>query len=330
VRVAILGGGNISATHARAAEAAGLSVAAVAGENQAKVHALATRHGAAAFASLDELLRSVSVDIVMIGSPSGCHAAQAMTAVRAGRHVLVEKPLDISTSRIDELLAAVDRAGVTVGVFFQDRLKPDVVALRHALASGAIGTVVCASGEVKWFRPPSYYESSRWRGTWSLDGGGALMNQGIHTVDLMLHLLGPVVRVSGSIATRMHRIEAEDTAAATLEFASGMIGTIEATTSAFPGRPRRLEIVGTTGSLVLEGDTLLDAAAAHATSAPENVSSPVVSDVTAHQRMVEDFVNAIRAKRAPACDGREGRRSVAVVEAIYHSARFGQPMDPGA
>jgi predicted dehydrogenase len=109
-----------------------------------------------------------------------------------------------------------------------------------------------------------------------------------------------------------------------------MIGTIEATTAAFPGRPRRLEIVGTTGSLVLEGDTLLDAAAAHATSAPENVSSPVVSDVTAHQRMVEDFVNAIRAKRAPACDGREGRRSVAVVEAIYHSARFGQPMDPGA
>jgi predicted dehydrogenase len=329
VRVGIVGGGNISDTHARAAEAAGLTVVAVAGENQSKVRQLAKRHGAAAFASLDALLRSAPVDIVMIGSPSGCHAAQATTAVRAWRHVLVEKPLDVTTNRIDDLLGEVERAGVKLGVFFQDRLKPAVVALRQSLASGAIGTLVLASGEVKWFRPASYYESSRWRGTWSLDGGGALMNQGIHTVDLMLHLLAPVVQVSGSIATRLHRIEAEDTAAATLTFASGAIGTIEATTAAFPGRPRRLEIVGTTGSLVLEGDRLLDTApaAAEATPTVESVSSPVVSDVTAHQRIIEDFVDAIRSGRAPVCDGREGRRSVAVVEAIYRSAREGRAVD---
>ena len=128
----------------------------------------------------------------MIGSPSGCHADHAIAAARAGCHVLVEKPLDISTARIDELIAEVTHAGVTLGVFFQDRLKPDVVEMKRRIEAGEIGMPLVATGEVKWFRPRDYYSSSRWRGTWALDGGGALMNQGIHTVDLLLHLLGPV------------------------------------------------------------------------------------------------------------------------------------------
>jgi UDP-N-acetyl-2-amino-2-deoxyglucuronate dehydrogenase len=329
VNVGIVGAGNISDTHARAAEAAGLTVVAVAGDNAAKVHQLAERHGAMPFESLDAMLSRSALDLVMIGSPSGRHAEQATAAVRAGRHVLVEKPLDVTTSRIDALLAEVARAGVTLGVFFQDRLKPDIAALKRSIVAGSIGAPVLATGEVKWFRPPSYYAGSRWRGTWSLDGGGALMNQGIHTVDLMLYLLGPVVRVSGMIATRMHQIEAEDTAAAILEFASGALGTIEATTAAFPGRPRRLEIVGVAGSLVLEGDRLYeprDRPAAQSTTV-ENVNSPVVSDVSAHQRIIEDFVDAIRGRRAPVCDGHEGRRSVEVVQAVYRSAREMRQVD---
>ena len=331
MNVGILGAGNISDTHARAARAAGLQVVAVFGDNRDKARRLAEQHEATAFDSLDALLRHPTLDLVMIGSPSGCHADHATAAVRAGRHVLVEKPLDISTPRIDSLLNEVARANVTLGVFFQDRLKPDIVEMKRRIDAGNIGTIVLATGEVKWFRPPEYYAASRWRGTWALDGGGALMNQGIHTVDLMLYLLGPVTRLSGSIATRFHKIEAEDTASGTFEFASGALGTIEATTAAPPGRPRRLEIVGSADTLVLEGDHLVMpratqdgeriAGPATTPAKPENASSPIVSDVSAHQRIIEDFVDAIRLGRPPVCDGREGRRSVEVVEAVYRSAR---------
>jgi UDP-N-acetyl-2-amino-2-deoxyglucuronate dehydrogenase len=322
VNVGLIGAGNISDTHARAAIAAGLRIAGVYGDNGEKARQLADRYGASVFATLDSLLAHQPLDLVMIGSPSGRHADQAIAAARTGRHVLIEKPLDISTARIDPLIAEAARARVTLGVLFQDRLKPDVVEMKRRIESGEIGTPLLATGEVKWFRPPAYYSSSRWRGTWALDGGGALMNQGSHTVDLLLHLLGPVAAVSGATATRFHDIETEDTATALLEFVNGAQGTIDVTTAAPPGSPRRLQIAGTAGSLTLEGDRLIDATGGGAMpQAPENASSPVVSDVSSHQRMVEDFVDAIRNRRAPICDGREGRRSVELIEAIYRSAR---------
>ena len=320
MNAALVGGGNISDTHARAALAAGLRIAGVHGANRGKIRALADRYGAPAFDTLDALLAQPSIDLVIIGSPSGCHAEQAIAAARRGRHVLVEKPLDIATTRIDALADAVTRAGVTLGVIFQDRLKPDVVAIKRRLDAGELGTPLVATGEVKWFRPAEYYSASKWRGTWALDGGGALMNQGIHTVDLLLYLLGPVTRVTGLTATRHHAIEAEDTATALLEFASGAQGTLDVTTAAFPGSPRRLRIAGTAGSLVLEGDRL--AITDSVPSEPiENASSPVVSDVSAHQRVIEDFLASIRDGRPPVCDVHEGRRSVEVVEAVYRSSR---------
>jgi UDP-N-acetyl-2-amino-2-deoxyglucuronate dehydrogenase len=319
VNVGIIGAGNISDTHARAARAAGLRVVGVFGENRDKARQLAARHEAAVFDTLETLLGHPALDLVMIGSPSGRHAEQARAAARAGRHMLVEKPLDISTARIDALLTEVARAGVTLGVFLQDRLKPAIVSLRQRLNAGEIGRPLLATGTIKWFRPPEYYAMSRWRGTWALDGGGALMNQGIHTVDLMVFLLGPVRRVCGFVATQFHQIEAEDTATAVFEFASGTLGTIEATTAAAPAQPRRLEIVGTGGTLVLEGDDLAGTSGAP----PENATSPAVSDVTAHERIIVDFVDAVRHGRAPVCDGHEGRRSVEIVEAVYRSAREG-------
>ena len=329
----LIGAGNISDTHARAALAAGLRIAGVHGANRDKARTLADRCGTTAFDSLDALLAQPSLDLVIIGSPSGRHAEQAVAAARRGRHVLVEKPLDITTARIDALAQEVARAKITLGVIFQDRLKPDVVAMKRRLDAGELGTPLVATAEVKWFRPPEYYSASRWRGTWALDGGGALINQGIHTVDLLLHVLGPVTRVAGLMATRQHAIEAEDTATALLEFANGAQGTLDVTTAAFPGSPRRLRIAGTAGSLWLEGDRLVTTDATHlrhgsggrAGSDPiENASSPVVSDVTAHQRIIEDFVAAIRDRRAPVCDVTEGRRSVEVVEAVYRSARDGR------
>ena len=334
MNVGLVGAGNISDTHARAALAAGLRLAGIFGANHPRAVELAQRYGTVAFDTLDALVLQPSLDIVVIGSPSGCHADQARTAALAGCHVLVEKPLDISTAHIDKLLHKVERTGVTLGVCFQDRLKPDVVEMKRRIEHGDIGTPLVATAEVKWFRPPEYYANSRWRGTWALDGGGALMNQGIHTVDLLLYLLGPVTRVSGVTATRVHAIEAEDTATALLEFASGAHATIDVTTAAFPGRPRRLHVAGSAGALVLEGDHLRDQESdATSASAPaaggriENAASPVVSDATAHQRIIEDFVDAVRRRRPPICDGAEGRRSVEVVEAVYRSAREKRSID---
>ena len=325
MNVGLVGAGNISDTHARAALAAGLQIVGVYGDNHEKAWHLAERYRTAAFPTLEALLAHPSLEAVIIGSPSGCHAEQAIAVARTGRHVLVEKPLDISTTRIDRLLEEVTRAGVTCGVCFQDRLKPAVVEMNRRIDTREIGTPLLATGEVKWFRPREYYSSSRWRGTWAFDGGGALMNQGIHTVDLMLCLLGEVRSVSGLISTRFHTIEAEDTATVLVEFVNGAHGTLDVTTAAYPGSPRRLRITGSEGSLLLEGDQLADARPPRE-GVPENAASAAVSDASAHQRIIEDFVDAIRSRRRPICDGVEGRRSVAVIEAVYRSSREKTPI----
>ena len=329
MNVGLVGAGNISDTHARAALAAGLQIAGVYGDNYEKARRLADRYGGAAFPTLDALLADGSLDFVIIGSPSGCHAEQAIAAVRAGRHVLIEKPLDISTARIDRLLDELARGSVACAVCFQDRLKPDIVEMKRRIDAGELGTPLLATAEVKWFRPPDYYAASRWRGTWALDGGGALMNQGIHTVDVMLYLLGAVRSVSGLTSTLVHTIEAEDTATALVEFANGAHGTIDVTTAASPGSPRRLRITGSEGALWLEGDRLVDADRTDANVA-ENAASAAVSDASAHQRIIEDFVDAIRTGRRPICDAVEGRRSVAVVEAVYRSARENRAITPAS
>jgi len=243
----------------------------------------------------------------------------------------VEKPIDVSTARGEMLVAAAGKAGVKLGVLFQDRLKPDLVRLRGFLAGGGLGRVLVASARVKWHRPPEYYSASTWRGTKALDGGAALVNQGIHTVDLLLWLLGPVVEVRALAGTLLHSIEGEDVALALLRLASGALATLEATTAAFPGYPRRIEISGTEGTVVVEGDRV--AAADLRTPAPglasagdegrASAATAVMADATPHRRMIEDFARAIATGGAPACDGREGLRSLALVEAVYAAARGG-------
>lgn len=333
IRVGILGAGNISDTHARAARSIpGVEVVAVLGTTREKAERLA--QDAVAYDDLGKFLAHDPMDLVAIGTPSGVHAQQAIAAVERGRHVLVEKPVDITTARVDSLIDAADRARVQVGVFFQDRLKPDVVRLKDLIASGTLGAPILVSGHVKWHRPPEYFAGSRWRGTWALDGGGALMNQGIHTVDLLQWLGGPIARISARTATRLHKIEVEDTAAAVLEFASGALGVLEAATSVYPGYPRRVEVTGSEGTAILEGDTLIGvnlrspaAASVKTASAPTAAASTaVVADATPHRRVFEDFIAAIQSNRTPACDAREGRKSVAIVEAIYASAREGRPV----
>jgi predicted dehydrogenase len=336
IHVGIIGGGNISQTHARAAAAIdGVAVAGVYGDNREKAARLAASYGARHHDTLDSLL-SQPLDLVIIGSPSGCHAEHGIAAAARGVHVLVEKPIDVSTRRADALIDATDRAGVKLGICFQDRVKPAIVRVKQFLAAGGLGPLILVDARVKWYRPPEYYSGSRWRGTWALDGGGAVINQAIHTIDLLLWLIGPVRRVSARAATALHQIEAEDTAVAVFEFANGALGTFEAATSAYPGYPRRVEITGREGTIVLEHDQVVAAdlrspdAASFETSERDtnpSASSPVVSDVAGHRKLIEDFIEAMRTGGEPRCSGREGRRSVALVEALYESSRRGQSVD---
>jgi len=208
IQIGLIGAGNISQTHAdAAAQIEGARVVAVCGRTREHADRLAARAGAAAYDDLERFLAYRPMDMVVIGSPSGLHAEQGIAAARHGLHVLTEKPIDTSTSRADRLIAEAARAGVTLGVIFQDRMKPDIARLKALIDAGRLGMPILASASVRWHRPLEYYKGSAWRGTQALDGGGALMNQGVHTVDLLLWLFGPVRRVFGKVTTRLHAIE---------------------------------------------------------------------------------------------------------------------------
>jgi predicted dehydrogenase len=336
VHVGLIGSGNITDTHARAARAAGLTIAAVCGRTLPAARRVCETHGGTPYDALDAFLAHRPLDLVAIGTPSGLHAAQGIEAARRGLHVLVEKPIDVTTERADALIAEAGRAGVRLAVCFQDRFAPDLVRAKDLIDGGGLGRLLIVDARVPWYRPPSYYETSTWRGTWQLDGGGALMNQGSHTVDLLLWLCGDIVRVHAVTAALRHRIEVEDTALALLEFAGGARGTLVATTAAYPGFARRVMVAGTDGTLTIDRDALVGAAFAAGgpdvevrAPAPDDgrSSTPAISDVSGHRKLFEDFVHAIRTGSRPRCDGRDGRRSVAVIRAIYESAAAGRPID---
>jgi predicted dehydrogenase len=332
--IGLIGGGNISETHARAARAIpNVEIAAVFGTNAQKIDRLWREFGGTPYSDFEKFLAHRPMELVAIGSPSGLHAEQGIAAARRGLHVLSEKPLDISTERADVLIAEASKAGVKLGVFFQDRCKPDILCVKEALGSGALGRPILADARVKWYRPPEYYSKSRWRGTWTLDGGGALINQAVHTVDLMLWFFGEVASVQAMSKTSLHAIEAEDTLTALLEFTSGALGVLQATTSVFPGYPRRLELTGSEGTLIIEQDRLLAADLRNPNANPlqgsrpdsnASSSSPVVSDSRGHQAVLEDFLQAIRTNTEPRCNGQEGRRSIALVQAVYAACKSGQ------
>src|SRR6202795_2892979 len=332
--IGLIGGGNISETHARAARGIpDVEIAAVFGTNAEKVDRLCREYGGKPYGDYAEFLAHRPMDLVAMGSPSGLHAEQGIAAARHGLHVLTEKPIDITVERADVLIAETRKAGVQLGVFFQDRCKPDILSVKNAVDAGVLGKPILADARVKWYRPPEYYANSRWRGTWDLDGGGALINQAIHTLDLMLWIFGAVKAVQATCRTTLHAIEAEDTLIAMLEFANGALGVLQAATSAFPGYPRRLELTGSEGTLIIEQDRLLAADLKgpfpdllKSSEAEKNPSSfsPVVSDARGHQAVLEDFLRAIRTNTKPRCDGQEGRRSLALVQTIYEACRTGK------
>lgn len=331
IHVGLIGAGNISGTHARALAAMeGVALAAVFDTSAERAGALAAAHGAAAFDKLEAFLAYRPMDMVIVGTPSGLHAQLGIAAASHGLHVLTEKPIDISTVRADALIAACDAAGVRCGVVFQERYQAANLRLKGLIDGGGLGRPLLLAAHVRWYRPPEYYQG--WHGTRALDGGGAIINQGIHTLDLLLWLFGGVARVQARTARLLHQLECEDTALALLEFSNGALGTLEVTTACYPGYERRLELSGTEGTVVLEGERIVRADLKHevaglvdaAVSGPggndERASSAAISNTGPHQQAIADFIEAVRCGRAPACDGAEGRRSLDLAERIYAAA----------
>ncbi len=338
--IGIVGCGMVADFHARAiAELRGAKLIGGYSRNPKSTAAFAKRSSCEAFATLDQLLAHARIDAVAICTPSGAHAESAMAAAKAGKHVIVEKPLEVTLKRCDAIIEACRKNNVVLSTIFPSRFHRASQLLKAAVDAGRFGKLALGSAYVKWFRTQEYYDSKEWRGTQTLDGGGALMNQAIHSVDLLLWLMGPIAAVAASTATLAHqRIEVEDCAAATLKFASGALGSIEATTAAYPGWLKRIEICGSTGSAVLEeeslvrwefskmtaGDRRIIAEMASLTKTGGGASDPAAIGHHGHREQYRDILNAIRTGNSPLIDGPTARLSVETILAIYQSARTGR------
>jgi UDP-N-acetyl-2-amino-2-deoxyglucuronate dehydrogenase len=341
VRYGIVGTGMIARIHAAAIAAAKDSVlVAVHDTVPERAAAFAREFNVPWDSDLQAFLARPDLDAVTLATPSGARADVAVPAALAGKHILCEKPLEVTLERVDRIVAAAERAGVILACVFQARTVGAVKRLRHALDEQRLGRLLLADVQVPWYRTQEYYDSSPWRGTWELDGGGALMNQSIHIIDLLLHFLGEPASVMAFADTLAHeRIDVEDTAVAAVRFKSGTLATIAATTGAAPGFPRRLEICGTKGSVVLLDERLErwcipDAEMHYMTAAAEtserhgNLSGagdPAAISADGHQEQIEDLTRAILAGGAPMVCGREARRAVELILGIYESARSGRP-----
>lgn len=335
----IIGCGMIAEFHARAiAEIPGARLAGVmtrSPANGARIAALAEGGPCPIHGSVEALLADPGVGIVCVCTPSGTHLEPAVAAARAGKHVVVEKPLEVTLPRCDAIIHACDEAGVRLAAIFPSRFSPANQALKQAIDAGRFGRLTLGDTAVKWWRSQEYYDSGKWRGTWDLDGGGALMNQAIHNVDLLQWLMGEVESVQAATASLAHeRIEVEDTAVVLLRFRSGALGTIEAATSAFPGLLKRTEIHGSAGSARVEQDDITlwsfldprpdDAERLRPAAATTGgASDPRAISHAGHRDQLADFLAAIEGDRPARVDGREGRKAVEIIRAIYRSARLG-------
>jgi UDP-N-acetyl-2-amino-2-deoxyglucuronate dehydrogenase len=336
---AIVGTGMIAGYHADAiAQTAGARLVGVVSRSPEKGRSFAARHGIPLIASsVEELAARQDVQVVNVTTPSGAHLEPALAAIAAGKHVIIEKPLETTPERADQIIVAARERGVKLAGIFQGRFGAGAQRLKAALDAGRFGRLVLASAYVKWYRSPEYYQTP-WKGRWGLDGGGALMNQAIHGVDLLQWCAGLPTHVTAWMTRRVHvGIEADDTTVASLRFPGGALGTIEATTATWPGWSRRIELCGEHGAACLEDDHIArwdfarpepedegvrsaprDAALGSGAGAAGGIS------LAGHLLQIRDFVAAVREDRAPTIDGAEARKAVALVHAIYESAKHGE------
>ena len=337
-----IGAGAIAHFHARAVAAArGGRLVGVVSRRRATAENFAREHGIG-FATDDThaLLAQPGLDAVCITTPSALHLEPALAAIRAGKHLMIEKPLDFTVEGTDHILSEAAKAGVRVGSIFQARFGDAARQLKAAVDAGRFGRMVLASCYVKWNRTADYYIG--WKGKLSEDGGGAVINQAIHGIDLLQWFAGMPVEVFAWATQRVHRIESEDTCVAALKFGSGAFGTIEGTTATWPGWSRRIELCGEHGSIIMEDDDITrwdfrvarpgdeeiramreSAAMGSGAAAPMNIK------MEGHQRQIQDFIDGINERRPFFIEGREARKAVQLVRAIYDSAASGKPVVMG-
>ncbi|MDO4575796.1 MAG: Gfo/Idh/MocA family oxidoreductase [Planctomycetia bacterium] len=336
----IIGCGMISNFHAKAIQSLpNARLVACFDVFEASAQRLSEATGCRAYTKLEDFLADPELEIVTIGTPSGAHLDPAVAAAKAGKHVIVEKPLEITLARCDEIIRVCRENGVKLATVFHSRFHDSSMAMKNAIESGKFGRLTVGDAYVKWFRSQQYYDSGAWRGTWKLDGGGALMNQAIHSVDLLTWLMGPVVEIQAIFDCLDHeRIEVEDTAVASLRFASGALGVIEASTAIYPGYLKKIEIHGSQGSATLEEEDLIRwdfaektpedeailAGMANRKSSGGGAADPSAIDFHGHAKLFADMVDAIENDREPKINGPEGRRAVEIILGIYKSAETGQ------
>ena len=331
----IVGCGVIAPFHARAlAELPNARLVAVADAVPERAEDLASQFGTEHL-EIDALLASPEVDIVCVCVPSGQHAAIGVRAAAAGKHVVTEKPIEVTLESADRLIAACRDNGVVLSVISQHRWDPGVLALKDLVASGRLGRLLLGDAIVKWYRTQEYYDSGSWRGTRSLDGGGALMNQGVHYVDLLQWVMGPVESVFARTGTLGHeRIEVEDVAAAVLQFVSGALGVLECSTAVYPGFSERLEVTGTGGTAIVEAGEMTvrelkeekgeTSAYGGQAIAGRAASNPAAISYYGHREQLRDVLNAMEHGRPPAIGGEEARKPLEIILAVYESARRGE------
>jgi len=353
VRVAIIGIGAIAGMHARAlGDIPGVELVAATCRTEAKGRAFAEQFGCTWHDDTAKMLRREKPDVVTIATPSGAHLDAALKAIRKDIHIICEKPLEITTKRIDRMIAAADKAGVALGAIFPQRFNPVIQTVHAAAAARRFGELAVAASAVPWWRDDAYYGPGRWQGTLSLDGGGALMNQSIHGVDALQWIAGaamddlpaevnPIESVAAFTAVKSHdpaQLEVEDTCVAVLRLKNGGLGQLLAATSLYPGQLRRFTFGGRGGTAEIEEEQLVtwqfresqfdDEATRErfggASSTSGGAADPMAIDYSCHTRNFISFFDAVAAGKRPALDGREGRKAVAIIEACYKSARTGR------
>ena len=341
-RVALVGAGVIGALHAQVITQLTdrLRLVAVIDAELVRAERLAAEHSGRPFASLTEALAAVDVDIVVVCTPTGRHGEAAIAALNAGKHLIIEKPAEITVARTDEIIEAREKAGTLVTVVSQHRFDPATEVVLAAIGRGELGRLTSGIASIDWWRGQTYYDSGDWRGTWQLDGGGALMNQGVHTVDLLIAALGRPTEVFAYTGTLAHeRIEVEDVAVAVVRFASGALGLLHATTAAYPGLSARLQVHGDRGSAVIDNDQLVFF---HATAAGEATDQRLMGGTAvrpvptagsdpgqlsdAHRLQYLNFLGALDGTEPLRVDLETNRQSIAVITGVYESARTGRPV----
>ncbi len=328
----IIGTGAVAHLHAQAVSALpDAELVGVYGKTASSCRDFAGQYGCRAYESAEEMKTDPCVEFVCICTPSGTHLEPALMMAEGKKNLIIEKPLEVTPDRCDRIIEACDAEGVLLSGIFQTRFHPVMLGLKDAVDRGLFGTVSLCSGYVKWFRDQEYYDASGWRGSWTLDGGGALMNQSIHVVDLLLWLMGPVADIRAFAETLSHeRIDVEDTLTGILRFETGALGTIESTTGAWPGAFKKVEICGTKGHVIIEEDRIACWEFEDGTAAPSagdpgeeaggGVEDPMDIGYKAHMRQIEDCINARREGRDPSVGGRDAKLAVDLVLRFYRSA----------